>query len=670
MNTFRKSLFILFFGLLTKLSAETEDVPVSETQCAHIFDSQSKRITARHIEANGIGYHQGYSTLEGFFAPTAPWHGFWIPFLDIRGHVFNNAKFAANAGVGLRFLSSRIWGTNIYYDYRNTHHRHYNQVAVGFESLGKVWDFRLNGYLPVGKNKTSIFHTRFNAFKNHYMILKSKREYAMRGLNAEVGVHVDNIKNTPFYFAGGPYLLHDKKETAWGGELRAVIDLFDCARIEGSASYDHRFKWISQGQLSLIFPFGGKKKKKTCPVSKDALLLKRMIQRVDRHEIIPIDKKHSKSKAINPFTGKPYFFWFVDNTSHSDGTFESPFATLIAAQNASSPNDIIYVFPGDGTTKGMNQGFVMQDNQKILGSGIQYDFSTTRGLITVPAQTETFPLITNQVFETAAITLANSCRVEGLHITATNGGDGILGGDPDPFGPTIVGISNTVIKSNIITDSNVTNGAIYLANCRGELIVSNNSISNITSSNFPAGIDVLHQVVPADVSVILTNNTISHAGLFGAVVQTFSPSGQINCVAENNFITNCDSGMLLAALDGLPGVTMCGNIRKNTIKNSVNNGFTISTSNVDTINAEISENTFIANAPVGFEAHSFNVSKICAKLINNTSDNGFNFVQFDSSVLNAASPDGTLSGIESSNIGSINISGTVNIVSTNACACP
>ena len=31
------------------------------------------RVTARHIESNGIGYNQGYTTLEGFFSPMSPW---------------------------------------------------------------------------------------------------------------------------------------------------------------------------------------------------------------------------------------------------------------------------------------------------------------------------------------------------------------------------------------------------------------------------------------------------------------------------------------------------------------------------------------------------------------------------------------------------------------------
>ena len=96
------------------------------------------RLSARYTTPKGIGYKQGYSTLEGFFAPRTPFRGTWLPFLDLRGHIFDNGKFAANAGMGLRYLSkSRIWGINSYYDYRNTSRQHYNQVSAGLETLEK-----------------------------------------------------------------------------------------------------------------------------------------------------------------------------------------------------------------------------------------------------------------------------------------------------------------------------------------------------------------------------------------------------------------------------------------------------------------------------------------------------------------------------------------------------
>jgi hypothetical protein len=84
-----------------------EKETVQEKPCKQ--DYQPIKITLRHIESNGIGYDQGYTTLEGFFHTSDPTQ--WVPFLDLRGHVFNNGKLAANVGLGLRHIrSSRIWG--------------------------------------------------------------------------------------------------------------------------------------------------------------------------------------------------------------------------------------------------------------------------------------------------------------------------------------------------------------------------------------------------------------------------------------------------------------------------------------------------------------------------------------------------------------------------------
>ena len=88
------------------------------TPCTTTHDIN--RISIRHIESKGIGYNQGYTTLEGFFVPIPSLNTGWVPFLDLRGHLFNDGKPAANGGLGLRYVDSRVWGGNIYYDYRKT----------------------------------------------------------------------------------------------------------------------------------------------------------------------------------------------------------------------------------------------------------------------------------------------------------------------------------------------------------------------------------------------------------------------------------------------------------------------------------------------------------------------------------------------------------------------
>ena len=220
-----------------------------------------RALPVRYTSPKGVGYGTGYTTIEGFFSPPNILADAWIPFLDLRGHVFDNGRFAANAGLGLRYLStSRVWGINSYYDYRNTNRQHYNQVSAGLESLGRIWDFRINGYLPVGWKQSPYYHTRFNFFQGNSMFLKSTRDFALKGANAEVGFHLDHFKQAPLYFAAGPYYLTGVGKSTWGGELRARINLFsDYVRLEGNTAYDHFFKWTGQGQISVNIPFWSQK---------------------------------------------------------------------------------------------------------------------------------------------------------------------------------------------------------------------------------------------------------------------------------------------------------------------------------------------------------------------------------------------------------------------------
>ncbi len=156
-----------------------------------------------------------------------------------------------------------------------------------------------------------------------------------------------------------------------GGKLRAALDFSQYFRLEGNVSYDHLFRWIGQGQASVIIPFGRRERWTHRTAHEDEVspsclcrtLIQRAYQRVNRSEIIPVDKRRKTQVAIDPATGSPLFFVFVDNLSGSDGTIEDPYATLAEAQANSSPHDIIYVFTGDGTATGMNSGIVLKDFQ-------------------------------------------------------------------------------------------------------------------------------------------------------------------------------------------------------------------------------------------------------------------------------------------------------------------
>src|SRR5262245_49456860 len=119
-----------------------------------LFATESMHFDLRHTEPNGVGFDHGYTTLEAYLMPGD--HRKAYPFLDIRNHVFNNGRAAFNTGCGARIFSDeRIWGCNVYYDFRSARKRNFNQVSLGLETLGCIWDAYMNGYLVVGEKRDS-----------------------------------------------------------------------------------------------------------------------------------------------------------------------------------------------------------------------------------------------------------------------------------------------------------------------------------------------------------------------------------------------------------------------------------------------------------------------------------------------------------------------------------
>ena len=553
-------------------------------------------IEVKHIEGKGIGYEKGYSTLDGFFVHPSHLDKDWVPFLDLRAHVFNDGQPAVNAGVGLRYLDARVWGANVYYDYRKTTRSHYNQVGVGLESLGMIWDFRINGYFPVGEKHSHPYHFRFNQFKGHRILLKNKLEFAMTGANAEVGAHAYHHKHFDVYAAAGPYYFNGQGRAAWGGEARVALTIIDHLRLQVSGSYDSVFKGIGQGEISLFSSWGGKKgiKHRRCKDCVDSRkIADRALQRVDRQEIIVLDHKHQISKAINPVTGDPYTVWFVNNLSHSLGTFESPFPTLVAAQNASGPNDIIYVYPGDGTDHGMDAGIVLQNGQQLLGAGIDQMVSTTKGIFRLPAQASGLPIISNVNDPSGGLgvqLVAGNNVVAGFNLqdkigngigSFFTGGVTIMGGSNYVIQYNIIstlnfgdGISifgggnNTVIQNNLIlgTDSGAADFGIYIAPSSslappigGAFAIINNTFAGINASTgLNQGIDYSLLSAPVtgglpETAIFISHNTMNLSGspfsTRGIEIQNPADGAQLSMSIDNNNI-------LLATFSANKGVEL------------------------------------------------------------------------------------------------------------------
>lgn len=409
--------------------------------------SRSNQFWIRHTEPKGVGFNDGYTTLQGFVMGSEAYWKFF-PYIDARWHIFNNGKNAANIGVGARGeVGKRFFGANIYYDYRKVRDTSFNQVSFGFETIGRRYDIYANGYIVVGDKNTDVYGSRFYRFHDHYLYLKGKTQGAFSGFDASVRVHLLENQKWDCYVDAGPYYYHSSAENLFGGKAGFGAILADYFFAEGTVSYDHIFKWIGQAIGGVRFPLGSKTKiesrGKSC---KDQQVLASRLMQIPKHnEIIVVNERNSIDIAINPATNQPYFFWFVNNLSSSLGTYESPYPTLAQAQVSSSPYDIIYTYTGDGTTSGMNAGITLQNLQQFWGAGITHNLLTTHGEIVVPALDVGYPLITNPAG--AGVVLANSNLVSGIHIDQTQ-----------TYGITGVGVREGTILNNIITSVNTGGG--------------------------------------------------------------------------------------------------------------------------------------------------------------------------------------------------------------------
>jgi parallel beta-helix repeat protein len=514
----------------------------------------------RHTESKGVGYKDGYTTLEWFGIYQN--NSYFMPFLDLRGHVFNNGKLAGNVGLGERSVMpsiNHIFGLYVYYDVRQDEHGlTVNQISPGIEILGKRMEYRINSYFPVGKHESRGYDRTFRTFQGNRILLKENKRYAMKGVDGEVGAHITQSTRHDVFFGIGPYYFTADPFSAWGGKTRLYWRYQQYLGLEASYSYDHLFKNVVQGTISLNYPFGTKlhRKGNSCPNSND-LALSRAAFAPYRFEIPVVRKGHRHFRAINPATGQPWRVWFVRNTSSSNGTFESPFSTLAQAQNASGPNDMIYVFTGDGTTKGMNGGITLKNGQKLFGSGTVQTISTTKGSVSIPAMTATAPTITN--LSGNVITLANSNEISGMNIPIVDDNNGI----DSPAGVTVVGAnihSNTVFNGSIgirVVGSgniNISNNVVTSTDLAGIIgignIVSNGGVLNLNiANNRVAGytetigftVEGFAPPTTATGSVTIAGNTLSNFESFGILVSTGMANSTFN-IFNNNLTDLRSSG--------------------------------------------------------------------------------------------------------------------------------
>ena len=252
-----------------------------------------KQVTLRYVQGwgQGVEYGTDYSTVSAFFATDDRCYHLF-PLVDLRVHRFNNNTYAANFGVGGRYVFNRgffqLWGLNAFYDFRQGNVGNFSQVGAGIELLSKRLDFRANCYYPVGHlEKKKKFD--FEKFNGGFFAFKEKVEKVEAySFNAEVGWLAVNGKKFLLYTAIGPYALSKRccgNETL-GGKFRLKPQYKDYIAVDFILSYDPLFKTVFQAEFVLNFPLYQFRARKCSNLSE-----RQIYQPIERFEIIPLEKR-------------------------------------------------------------------------------------------------------------------------------------------------------------------------------------------------------------------------------------------------------------------------------------------------------------------------------------------------------------------------------------------
>jgi len=536
----------MFNSPLVAQTTEEETAPVEATGSAADLEITPRVGAGYNSSAAG---HDGFGRFEGF-VPLFQNPGKDVLFLEGRLLLDNGAHLGGNILLGYRAFNpelNRSFGGYVGYDNRDTGDSTFNQIGLGLESLGEIWDFRLNGYLPVGDTRQVVASSTFDSglqlvgtpfFQGNSLLLTGERifqsttiqEAAMSGLDFEVGAKLAELGDGGEVRGYGGVYYYDASgsPSTVGGKLRVEVRPTDYLNLGLGVQHDDLFGTNILFTVGGTFPGtrpSGYRKQPDEPASVWA----RMGESISRTASIVVDQQvesesftqQSNVVATNPNTGEPWVFVQVAEGGSGTGTFESPFGTVQEGIGIaqSDGNSIVYVRSGTASDGGT---ITIPAQVQLLSAGVLQQINTQEfGLVTLPFSGS--GQLTNF---TGSITMEDQSVLSGFNLT-TNNGPGITVRDLNFV---------TIRDSNIVSSGEA---ALLLENTTGTIALSN---TTLTGDGAPALVGTnINNITFTGGSLTSTNsvtNGITLDGISGAVDISTIPiiitNPQVNGIAASN----------------------------------------------------------------------------------------------------------------------------------------
>lgn len=546
------------------------------------------------------GYDQGY-TNAGLFAPLALADENSLIFADVRAMVTNQGKGGANAGVGLRHYDEgldRVFGASVWYDYDNGHVKSYSQMGVSLESLGRFWDWRVNGYIPVSQDKHALaVNYNGSIFSGHNILLNQVTtwEQAYHGFDTEVGGPFPVLGRYGlngyvgfYYFTGA----NSSDFTGVSGRIQAQLN--EDLSLGVTVTDDHTFGTNTQIQVVATLPDGTPNR-----WLRPLRVYDRMFQPVNRNyrAIVSTIYDTDQILAINPKDDLPYFVDHINPNAlvSGDGSTENPFNSLAnyTANEADKPGvDIIYVQPRlDGSSANLNTGITLLTGQRLLSTSVQHMVETPQGFIELGGfMGGAAPVLTNSTGDVVVFADGANClEVSGFTITGSTGFNGISGTN----------------NSFVMINNNTVQGAdtgVLLTNLSGTFAAGTESsfIDNTFSGNSVDGLAVINDGAAA-LDVLVLDNIASNNGRDGILLTADNGSVLSGLIDGNLASGNSRAGIHLTSDSGVLNFNdpldadSPRQISNNTVQNNTGSGIRVDVSGTAAADLLIIDNTATSN---------------------------------------------------------------------------
>ncbi|QDT82928.1 beta strand repeat-containing protein [Gimesia chilikensis] len=597
------------------------------------FGRYRPHVGYRYQAGDTIGRIGGLSSFDAFFPVLEGDDSDWLMFIDARLLLGDdNHNLGSNVGLGARqYLPEyqRTIGGYIYHDTRDAGYANFDQVSGGIETLGDIWDARLNWYVPTGTTRKQYATTHVNnggsyQFIGHYLYGGTFTRYyqaAMKGLDMEAGAkfYTNDYMDLRAY-AGWYHFQASGSPQAWGWKSRVESRISDKVSLNLSVQNDRVFDTTVNFSVGIQWPsITGLR---NGPRS-DLKAWDRLGESPERLRAIVVDNQEVQDPngglIINPSTGNPYYFMHVATGGNSDGSYEDPYATLAAAfaDPRTQAGDLIVYDHRDGSETG---NFVLADNTQVLSEGPAQFINSQFGSLQLPdSGTGINPDITG------SFTMSNNSVLSGFDIT-TASGDSIIAN----------GVGNIRIANSTITNTS-TGAGINLNQATGTITVENTPILKTNGRGL--------RILGGDADVTLTNSTITtNNGSVSVDIQQNAGSvqlGQLNITNSNYdvFISGSSADVTIEELNSTNSVNGPLYIENHTGSVTLNGGtFNGSSTGVYVDDAQnVTVQNVTMNAPTNYGINANDVTNF------NFSNNTINNAGSDAIEVTNASGTGTIS---------------------------